>query len=92
METIIDKNYGREDIYTIVDIFPHGYVVWNIGRKNFPHCRYVPLAKMSGDCNVDTTTLKAIKVETEEIAISIMNAAEKKPIEKIDFYSILHSL
>lgn len=92
MKTIINKNHWREDIYTIVDIFPRGYVVWNIGRRNFPYPGYIPLAKMSGDCSVDTTTLKAIKVETEEIAINIINAAAEKRIGKIDFYGILHSL
>ena len=92
METIIDNIAGRKDVYTIVDTFPYGYAVWNIGRKNFPYPGYIPLAKINGDCGVDITTLRAIKVETEEIAINIMNAAAKKPIQEIDFYSILQSL
>lgn len=53
MKTIIDRFFNvPTHIYEQVTEFPYGYEVWNIGRKNFPHERCIPLAKplaTSGD-------------------------------------------
>lgn len=51
--------------YEIVDEFPAGYMVWNIGRENFPYEGFVPLAKPreEGSCMIDRNSLKAIKTD-----------------------------
>lgn len=45
MNILVTENYNRKDIFEIVDEYPHGYIVWPIGRRNFPFTGYVPLAK-----------------------------------------------
>lgn len=44
MEKFVDNNgYGTIHTFEIVSEFPHGYIIWNIGRRNFPHEGYIPL-------------------------------------------------
>ena len=35
MNILVTENYNRKDIFEIVDEYPHGYIVWPIGRRNF---------------------------------------------------------
>lgn len=44
-KTFTDVNFERKDTFTVTDTFPEGYVVWPIGRRNFPHPGFVPLAR-----------------------------------------------
>ena len=39
------RRQQRTDKFKIVDTFPLGYIVWPIGRENFPFPGYIPLAK-----------------------------------------------
>ena len=93
MEKNIIKDNGRE--FEIVESFPDGAFVWNIGRHNFPHECYVPLTfldtSFSDLCHVDVKRLKAIKVESEEIAIYIAGVAHWKTIDKKEFEEIIKS-
>ena len=93
MEKNIIKDNGRE--FEIVESFPDGAFVWNIGRHNFPHECYVPLAFLDTSfpdlCHVDVKRLKAIKVESEEIAIYIAEVAHWKTIDKKEFEEIIKS-
>ena len=93
MEKNIIKDNGRE--FEIVESFPDGAFVWNIGRHNFPHECYVPLAFLDTSfpdlCHVDVKRLKAIKVESEEIAIYIAGVAHWKTIDKKEFEEIIKS-
>ncbi len=73
-----------------VDEFPSGYEVWNIGRKNFPHERCIPLARdkkseYDWQCLIDPTTLKYIVVETEELALRILKEASRRGIDRKRF-------
>ena len=79
------KYYGRTDVYEIVDEYPKGYIVWNIGRHNFPHESYVPLAKPLEDCHINPTTLKAIKVKDEETALLILKEASRRGVDEKRF-------
>ena len=77
-KAIIDVKYGRVDIFERVEEFPAGYFVWNIGRQNFAHEKCVPLAKdgynpESWMRNIDPDNLKYIEVESEELALMIIN-------------------
>ena len=93
MEKNIIKDYGRE--FEIVESFPEGAFVWCIGRQNFKHECYLPLAFLDTSYDepyfVDLERLKAIKVESEEIAIYIADVAHYKTIDKKEFEEIIKS-
>lgn len=75
MKTIIDKtNLGRIDRYEVVDEWPAGCVVWNIGRQNFRHEGYLPLAYVTGN-QVDMSRLKAYHVGDEALCLKVLEAA-----------------
>ena len=96
MEKNIIKDYGRE--FEIVESFPEGAFVWNIGRENFKHECYLPLAfldtSFSDLFHVDVKRLKAIKVKSEKIALNIIEMAGEATVGKkefedtIDFYEL----
>lgn len=76
MNKIIDKKWFRVDEFEIVDEWPDGYFIWNIGRENFMYPEYIPLAKKGNlPYLVDLTCLKAFKCESEEIALKCMRTA-----------------
>lgn len=76
MMTIIDETYwGRIDRYEVVDRWPAGCVVWNIGRQNFRHEGYLPLAYVSADYRVDMSRLKAYHVGDEALCLKVLKAA-----------------
>lgn len=86
MATFEDKTwYGKTDIYEIVDDYPAGYVVWNIGRHNFQHECYVPLAKPLANYRIDPTSLKAIKVKDEQTALAILKEASLRGVDEKKF-------
>lgn len=86
MEEFRDKKHGREDVFEIVNEFPKGYYVWNIGRQNFPHECYVPLAKPLYDkYHIDLSKLKAIKVKDEKTAIEIMSYSSRHGCDEEKF-------
>ena len=91
------KNIIKDDRheFEIVESFPDGAFVWNIGRHNFPHECYVPLTfldtSFSDLCHVDVKRLKAIKVKSEEIAIYIAEVAHWKTVDKKEFEEIIKS-
>ena len=93
MEKIINKEWYRTDEFEIVDEWPDGYFIWNIGRENFPYPEYIPLAK-SGNLphHVDLSSLKAFKAPSEEIALKCMQAAimtYKRDFYKEDYLKII---
>ena len=91
------KNIIKDDRheFEIIESFPDGAFVWNIGRHNFPQECYVPLTfldtSFSDLCHVDVKRLKAIKVESEEIAIYIAEVAHWKTVDKKEFEEIIKS-
>lgn len=81
MESIIDRNqWGRTDVFNVVNEFPKGYQVWNIGRQNFNHECFLPLCVADSDCHADLDSLKATRVESEELALYILKQAGRKTI------------
>lgn len=57
MATIKSGNH----IFEIVESVPAGYSIWNIGKNMIDG--YLPLCEDAGNYNVNTDTLKAIKIE-----------------------------
>lgn len=75
MKTIINETYcGRIDRYEVVDKWPAGCVVWNIGRQRFRHEGYLPLAYVT-DYQVDMSRLKAYHVGDEALCLKVLEAA-----------------
>ena len=91
------KNIIKDDRheFEIVESFPEGAFVWNIGRENFKHECYIPLAFLDTSYDepyhVDVKRLKAIKVESEEIALYIIDVAHWKTVDKKEFEEIIKS-
>lgn len=82
---IIDEKFGRKDVFEIVEEYPEGYIVWPIGRHNFQHPGYLPLAKIVGDgFHIDRNSLKAIRVD-EDIANTILQEAIIRGVDKEKF-------
>lgn len=71
----------RADRFEVVETFPRGYVVWNIGRRNFPFPGFIPLAKPSREnpYRIDLGSLKALRCEHSD---AILYAAGRKQITK----------
>ena len=91
MNIVVTENYNRKDIFEIVDEYPHGYIVWPIGRRNFPFTGYVPLAKPTDEpYHIDINTLKAIKVN-DNVADHILNEASFRGVDKAKFHHIVSS-
>ena len=91
---LIKDTYNRTDVFEIVTEFPDGYIVWPIGRRNFPFPGYIPLAKPSTQrYHVMFTELKTIKVD-EGIADYILHLATRGimgDIDKAKFERIINS-
>lgn len=65
VETITSGN----NTFEIVDEFPLGYRIWNIG-KNMPD-GYLPLCRpIPGTYNVEPDTLKALKLESAQVILA----------------------
>lgn len=78
METNHIFHHGHK--FEIVKDWPSNYFVWNIGRENFPFPCYLPLCKWGHNPepwmrNIDVNSLKAIKVDSEDIALKCLDAA-----------------
>ena len=61
----------RQDVFEIVDKIPTNYFVWNIG-ENMGTDEYIPICELlhqnDVEChNINTNTLKAIKLPSEEV-------------------------
>ena len=96
MKTIIDKTWYRTDVFEPVTEVPFGYFVWAIGRQNFPHERCIPLAKLGFNKepwqrNIDVKSLKYIMVDTEDVALQILDEASLKGVSRERFYEIVNS-
>ena len=96
MKTIVEKNWLRTDVFEQVAEVPDWYFVWPIGRQNFRYERCVPLAKDGKNeeewqCNIDVTSLKYIEVESEELALRLLDEAIRRGCDKEKFYEIVNA-
>ena len=78
----IDNGFGVEYTFKIVDEIPDGYVVWNIGRHNFPFEKMIPLCLVDKNYNVDVEKLLAFECVNEDVAFLIMKVAGRQTINK----------
>lgn len=71
--TLRNRNYK---VVSSISEVPLGYVVWNIGRHNFPLRGYIPMCRLNkaheDDYSIDTTSLCAVPCQSEKQALEIM--------------------
>lgn len=82
--------FGRTDVFQILDEFPAGYVVWNIGRQNFPFECYIPIAKPIGKYRINLNTLSAVKVKDEITALRVICFAGRHECGKTEFERLIN--
>ena len=63
---------GKYD-FQVVKSIPHDYIVWNIGNNMIDG--YLPLAQITEGYNINQSTLKAIKISSEEELNLLRDAA-----------------
>ena len=91
-EKITQKTrFGRTDVFEIADKFPNGYIVWPIGRSNFPYEGFIPLARPIGAYNIDIKSLKALRVE-EPLASHIIKEAGLYEINSLNYEDVVRNL
>lgn len=95
MKKIIDiTRWGRTDEYDVVTLeeLSDDYFVWNVGRQNFPHPEYLPFAKAGAlPYHIDPASLKAVKMPSEDIALTILRLAGLVEVTKHDVCTLLAS-
>ena len=73
--TLILRNRNYKVVSSILEV-PLSYVVWNIGRHNFPLRGYIPMCRMNkaheDDFSIDTTSLYAVPCQSEKQALEIL--------------------
>ena len=83
----------RTDIFEIVEKIPPHFFIWNIGENMGTH-EYIPICEDlhpedKEDCQIDLSTLKAVKVTPEEwkklykaASLSVGNLAQAEKAQK----------
>ena len=80
----------REDIFEIVEKIPKNFYVWNIG-ENMGSDEYIPICEDlhpddKNNYEINTSTLKAIKLDTKDVEIlrdsACVGVNSKKTAEK----------
>lgn len=91
---IIHKTwFRRTDVFEIVNEFPNGYIVWCIGRDNFPYEGYIPLAKSTSvPYHIDLMQLKALKLEDDRLANDVISLAHRQEVNCLNFDEIITCL
>ncbi len=79
---ITDRNY----VFEVVTEWPRsGYKVWNIGRHNFKHEGYIPLAQVDVDYRINPATLKALYVGDEALCLAVLREAGYHSVDEAKF-------
>lgn len=82
--TLRNRNYK---VVSSISEVPLGYVVWNIGRHNFPLRGYIPMCRLNkaheDDYSIDTTSLCAVPCQSEEQALEIMKKATREGAKSV---------
>ena len=84
MKTLrIDNGFSETRTFEIVEQLPNDnhYVVWNIGRENFPFKRFIPLCTCDKNYHVYIESLKAFECPSEEKALEIIEKAKRGTVD-----------
>ena len=88
MEKFIDVKRGfPTHVFEIVNKWPWGgYTVWNIGRENFQHPGYIPLAQEGSlPYHINQKTLKALYVGDEDLCLRVLRYASQHGCDEKKF-------
>lgn len=97
-DTCFVSSRFKKHTFIKVDEWPSGYSVWPIGRENFQFEGWLPLCKdgkneYEWQRNIDTNSLKAIKVKSEDVALRCLDAAIKGECRtREDYIRLIDSL
>ncbi len=76
---------SKGDTFELVDYVPYGYIVWNIGKNMIdgylPLCRLSAMQPFPGGRNIETDTLKAIKVDGAQTILAAIGWGPETPDE-----------
>lgn len=86
--TFTTADTWNTDNFKLVETFPNGAIVWNIGRHNFPFPGYIPVAYPIGDYRINRSRLMAVKCKDEKTADIILKRAGKGTINKETFLEL----
>ena len=79
--TLTLRNRSYKVVSSISEV-PYGYVVWNIGRHNFPLRGYIPMCRPNraheDDYSIDITSLCAVPCQSEEQALEILKKSTRE--------------
>lgn len=76
---------GRHEFEIVTEWPKGGYVVWNIGRHNFEHEGYIPLAQVNANYTVNPITLKALYVGDEDLCLAVLHEAGLHGVDEAKF-------
>lgn len=86
----INNGYGTTYNFEEVQEIPENFIVWNIGRENFPFKKYIPLCEtIKGTYSIKQETLKCYKCPNEKKALEILDEAHRNEINKKRILEIL---
>lgn len=81
------------DTFEVVDIYPLGYEIWNIGSNMLegyvPFCRMASKQPFHGARRIDVSSLRAMKSESAEIIMQAANAG-CTTLKKMEEYLTKH--
>lgn len=89
---IIISGYFRKDKFKIVEDFPHGAIVWNIGRRNFPFEGFVPVGFPLSNDRININKLFAVRCKDEKTAVRVINYASRHEVNKDRFEQLIAPL
>lgn len=89
IQLIMEKFIDGSCVFEKTNVFPDGYEIWAIGRRNFEHKSYVPLCEVDENYNVKIDTLKALKVKDETFALALLYEAVKRGVNKKKYNKML---
>lgn len=77
----------KDRVFEVVTRWPSSsrYKVWNIGRHNFEHEGYIPLAEVYPDYTINPRTLKALYVGDEALCLAVLHEAGLHGVDEDKF-------
>lgn len=84
--------HGKTDKFRLVEKkegLPRGYVIWSIGRHNFSLTGYIPMCRMLHEYNIDTESLLAVNVHSEELCEYLCDSVHEGKSE-YDLWKIIY--
>lgn len=89
MNEMIEYITDGKNKFEIVDFVPMGYQIWNIGKNMIdgylPLCRLKNPQPFEGCMEIETETLKAIKIDEAQIILAAVGGGQNTP-EKMKRY------